>query len=47
MLKSLLLSLSVRMWSDSSAGFVSLALVSKGCCMISIALFKICGEAHV
>ena len=27
--------------------FVSLALVSKGCCVISLALFKICGEAHV
>lgn len=27
--------------------FVSLALVSKGCCVISVALFKICGKANV
>ena len=27
--------------------FVSLAFVSKGCCMISVAFLEICGEAHV
>ena len=27
--------------------FVSLAFVSKGCCVISIALFEIYGAAHV